>query len=352
MKRHMAEAFHWSGERIDVPAMLAAALGMAGPILTGATFGDLAPGLAAALGALLASGARTDQNAREQARSLTHMLAVVAIAATVAVLIAGRGGWTDAAIAGSAGCAAIVGGYSYPLAVATGRFIPFLVISLSLAENGGHRIALLVLLMLGALWTSFTAFTLGIAFRTAGWHEGPAPDQRRAATVAQKLRRWTASLETLAGWQFALRLVPSLAVAGVVRTLWPDHHFLWIALTIALLCQRQLELLPAKTVQRALGAAIGVAATGVLLERNLPAWGLALSVAVLAGLGPWLRMQNYLAYTASMTPLVILLLSAGGPIETGTLADRLVATLIAAALVVAANMSTAALLRVRAIGPS
>ena len=327
--------------------MLAAALGMAGPILAGAVSGDPAPGFAAALGAFLAGGSRTGQRAGEHARSLIEMLAAVVAGAAAAVAIAGHGIWTDAAVVGLAGCAAVVGGYSHTFAVATGRFIPFLVIALSLAENGANRIALLLLLLLGALWTSVAAFASGAAFRAVGWRGAAADGRGRPATGARKLRRWTASLRTLAGWQFALRLVPGLAAAGVIRTLWPDHHFLWIALTIALLCQRQFELVPMRAVQRGIGAAIGVAATSLLIGRTPSGWELALVVAVLASLGPWLRIRSYLAYTASMTPLVILLLSAGGPIDMATLADRLTATLIAAALVIAANLSVARLLGIR-----
>ena len=48
--------------------------------------------------------------------------------------------------------------------------------------------------------------------------------------------------------------------------------------------------------------------------------------------------HEVLAYTAAMTPLIILLLDSGRPPGMGVLIDRLVATLIGAALVIAANL--------------
>lgn len=64
---------------------------------------------------------------------------------------------------------------------------------------------------------------------------------------------------------------------------------------------------------------------------------LALLASALAGLAPWLRARSYLAYTAGMTPLVILLLNAGRPIAADVLVERVVATLLGAGLVIAAN---------------
>jgi uncharacterized membrane protein YccC len=148
-------------------------------------------------------------------------------------------------------------------------------------------------------------------------------------------------LGQFAGWQYAARLAPGFAVGGALRVLWPGHHFGWVVLTVALLCRRQLEVLPVQATQRTLGVVIGVALTWLLVGRTLPTWMLASLVAVLAGLGPWLRAQNYLAYTASVTPLIVVLLSAGGPVEAGMLVDRLVATLIGAALVIVANLVVA-----------
>jgi hypothetical protein len=129
-----------------------------------------------------------------------------------------------------------------------------------------------------------------------------------------------------------------LTIAGLLRWLWPDHHLHWIALTVALLAEWQIEAFPVRTTQRTLGAAAGVLATGLLLVYAPPASALVAVMGVLAGLRPLLRARNYLAYTAAMTPLIILLLDSGRPPGVGVLIDRLVATLIGAALVIATNL--------------
>ena len=51
-----------------------------------------------------------------------------------------------------------------------------------------------------------------------------------------------------------------------------------------------------------------------------------------------LRGTNYLAYSAAMTPLIVLIVDGGRAPESSLLVDRLVATVLGAALVVAANL--------------
>src|SRR5262249_21177753 len=158
------------------------------------------------------------------------------------------------------------------------------------------------------------------------------------ATNAQKLARWRRSLRRLSGWQYALRLALCLAVASALRWLWPDHHLHWIALTVALLIERQIDAFPVRTTQRALGTIVGVLASGLLLSVKPPVWALVSGIAVLASMRPFLRVRNYLAYSAVMTPLIITILDAGKPLDAGVLIDRLIATLIGGSLVIGANL--------------
>jgi uncharacterized membrane protein YccC len=164
---------------------------------------------------------------------------------------------------------------------------------------------------------------------------GAAPP---AATAAQKYARWKRSLAHFSGWRYTLRLGLGLGVAEALRQRWPSHHLYWIALTVALLTQRQIEAIPVKTTQRALGAALGVIAASLFVAYSPPTWSLVLGVGLLAGVRPLLRARNYLAYSAVMTPLIILILSGGRPLESGVLVDRLIATLVAAVLVISANL--------------
>lgn len=95
-----------------------------------------------------------------------------------------------------------------------------------------------------------------------------------------------------------------------------------------------------KVLQRAMGVAAGVMATEAIASRPLPGWALVIVIASLAAASPWLRKRSYVAYTAATTPLILLLTSGGGTIAQGLLLDRLVATLIAAGLVIMAFVAT------------
>ena len=318
--------------------MLAAGLGMGVPVLVTGLAGRPSLGLAASLGGLLVGNIRTGRCIGEQLRELAGVLAAAGVAAGSAVLIAGYGLWTYAAMVILAGTAAVIGGYSRFIAVGTARFTAVLVITLTVAEAVRDRVGLLVLIAAGAFWTSTLALAFGSLIRAWEGSAGPAQEEGRTATAAQKLFRWRKSLRQFAGWQYALRLLPCLAVSALFRAWTPHHHFGWIALTVAILSRRQIEPWPVKVTQRAIGATLGVALTGLLVPYTLPAWLSGALIAALASLGPWLQMQNHAAYTAIRTPLIIMLLSAGRPIEISVLVDRLVATVIGAGLVIAASL--------------
>lgn len=286
-------------------------------------------------------------NYAEHSRDVVAVLAAAATSAVAAAIVAEKGCWTDLAMIALACFAATVGGYSRPLAVGTGRFIAFFVLTLGIMDAIGDPSGLLVLMAAGAAWTSFLSLVLGGLLRTIGWVVVAVPEPGSSASAAQKFTHWKRTLQNLAGWQYAIRLALSLGLAGFLRWQWPEHHLHWIALTVVILCHRRLEALPVKVTQRAVGASLGVAATSLLIFLTLPGWILACAVALLAGLGVWLRTQNYLAYTASMTPLIILLFDAGRPVCSGILIDRLIATLIGAVVVVTANMLTGKLVHSR-----
>jgi hypothetical protein len=341
-KAHLAAALRWQGEaRVEPASILAAALGMAGPVAAGVATGHLPLGLAAAVGGLAVGGASVGPNAKAQVRELGAVLVPAAAAAVAAAAIAGRGPLTDGLLVVLACTAAIAGGYSRATAVATTRFILFLIVTINVAGAAPERVALPILIVAGALWTAAVNLTLGSVARAGGWsapaeHGGePAPP---AATADQKRARWKKTLTGISGRQYTLRLGICLTVAGILRSIWPEHHLYWIALTAALLCERRIETFPIKTTQRALGTALGVVLAYAFVALDVAAWGLAAAIGVLAGLRSLLRAKNYLAYAIAMTPLIILIMDAGRPLGTGVLIDRLIATLIGAALVITVNV--------------
>ncbi len=338
LKTHWIEAFRWSNDAdSDWVAILGAALGMAAPILLGAALGDLETGFSLAIGGLMVGGIGAHSSFRAQFRTLIAALFPTALAATVAVGVAGYGASSDAAMVLLAGAAGLVAALGRPVTPMTMRFILFLVVAVGVAEDMPDRLGLLMAMGAGALWSSAVNLTLGAVARAAGF-AGRDPTETPHASWRERLKRWRHALSRLAGWQFALRLMLCLAIAGALRFVWPAHHLHWVALTVALLIEWQIDAFPVRTTQRAFGTALGVLATGVLVIETPPAWALVAGMAMLAGVRPLLRTRNYLAYSAVMTPLIILILDAGQPIDVGLLIDRLIATLIGAGLVVGVNI--------------
>lgn len=334
-KTHLAKAIQWpAGAQVHPREMLAAALGMGVPLLLAGATGQIALGQAAALGSLaIGAGAVAGSgiDARDESRigPLAALLAPVAAAAAIAATLAGHGVLTDVIVLLLAGAAACIGGYSRPLAIAATRFILFLIIATGAASAAPHRAGFLLLTLAGALWTCLLCLLLA--------PRAKAPPQAATAlplpTAAQRLRRWRRTLSQWAGWQYSLRLVLGLGCAGILRWLFPGHHFEWITLTVAILLQRQPEGFSVKATQRVAGTLLGVLGASLLLGHQLPYWLVAFNAGWLAGIRPLLRLRNYLAYSAVMTPLMVMIMGASGPANGGLLMDRVAATAIGAVIV-------------------
>ncbi|HTV71890.1 MAG TPA: FUSC family protein, partial [Rhizobiaceae bacterium] len=302
-----------------------------------------APGLVAAMGGLAVGRVEIAGGFRAHLRHEAAALAPAFLAASLAVLCAGHGRLTDAALVLLVGIAATFGGFSRAMAVATTRFILFLIIVsaavMPMQVVGAKEAAgFLVLVTVGALWTSMLSLGLGAVVQRHRRTDVTIPPLKPTPTLHQKYARWRCSLTNLAGWSYPIRLAPCIAIAAAIDVAWPGHHPHWVGLTVAILTQRQIQPVAVKTTQRALGTAIGVAVAWIVLHSGLPSWALAGTVGFLAGARPLLRVRNYLAYSAVMTPLIVLIIDAGRAPDSGLLLDRLVATLIGAALVVGANL--------------
>jgi hypothetical protein len=344
---HIGETLRWSGgEPIKVRTVVIAALGMAVPALMGLAMGRPAIGFTIGLGAMLLADTPTAGSAAAEVATPGSALLPASLAVVLATLIAGAP-WSDGAMIAVAGIAAAVSGYSRPVGAAAIRFIIYLVLSESLLDSaGGHRTDAALLFGLGALWNVVVRAML--AARSVKPDTAPPA---RTPTPAQRRAYWRRTLRNLAGWQFAIRVVVGLGAASAIRRLWPSHHFGWIVLTVALLTQRPLEHLPVKITQRALGTALGVALTWLVLAGVSSHGERALAICLLATAAALARPRNYLAYAVVSTPVILLVMDIGKPLETSLLTDRLIATVVGAAIVIAANLALDALIRATGAEP-
>jgi uncharacterized membrane protein YccC len=335
----VTNAFGWTPpDAPDWSATIATVIGMGAPILLGQMIHRPGIGLAAAVGGLWVGNAPASATARDQYRALMELLAVAVAAAICSAMIAGRW-WTGLALIPIGTVAALIGGYSRPLAVATQRFIVFTAIGIGVASATPHRAAVAIIIVEGAVWTALVALAAGAIARALA--KSPlvpaAGASENKATPAYLFRRWRTTLRGLAGWQYAIRLTACLVVAEIIAALWPSHHYSWIVVAVAILSQRAIERWPIKVTQRAIGVGIGVMLSELLFAQILPEWLAVVCFVAIAGAMPWLRRRSYLLYSAAMTPLIMLVMSAGHPVTGEVLIDRLVATLIAAVLVLAAG---------------
>ncbi len=335
---HLRAALGWTRTvPVDWVMVAAGSFGMAIPVMVASFWGVPEPGLIAALGSLLVGRMETGHSFAQQIRHQGHMLSVAALAAGGGLLMTGPGWACDLEMILLAGIAALLGGIDRHFALATARFVIFLLILRNLADHAADPIARFGLLATGAVLTCALALVMAGTVRLIRGSTAidPPPDPHK--TRHQRLGRIAALLAEPAAWQFPIRLALALGLASLVRFFWPDHHAVWIALTIALVARRDLEILPIHVTQRVLGSMIGVAASGLFTLFAMPVGWLGLVVGVLSALRLWLNQRNYLAYSIVMTPLVIVLLDGGLAVQPGLLWDRLVATVIGGAIVIAVN---------------
>ena len=260
--------------------------------------------------------------------------ALPALLAVAAATVVARHSWGDAVMVALAMLAAAASGYSRPLAVASIRFIIYFVLGLGLiagAGDGGSAAAFMF--GVGALWN--------IVIRVLLQRKTSAPpitSAKRLPTSAQRRAHFGRTLRTLAGWQFPLRLAAGLTAASFLKHAWPDHHFQWIVLTVALLTQRPIEHFPVKLLQRVIGTLGGVALAGIVLASATAPATLLIAASLFGTLSTIARSRNYLIYSAMTTPFILLVLDYGKMLAWTLLEDRVVATLIGGSIVVIANL--------------
>jgi hypothetical protein len=345
LRAHLTEAFGWSAaEPIGWRTLAVAVLGIAVPVAVGLALGRLETGFTIGLGALLLASGPSDGSKVTAAEESSPASAILpaALAVGSATLIAGTPDagpfGADVAMIALAGLAATVSGYSRPVGVAAIRFIVYLVLSVALLDSAGeHRGWAALVFGLGALWNVAIRLLL-VGGKKDVAEAVPAAVPAKTPTPAQRRAYFRRTLKTLAGWQFTIRIVAGLAIACLLWRLWPAHHYAWIVLTVAILTQRALEHLPVKTTQRALGSLLGVSITWLILLGVKSPILLAGLVCVLGAGAALARARNYLAYAVLSTPVILLVMDFGRPVQMGLLTDRLAATVMGAAIVLGGNL--------------
>jgi hypothetical protein len=317
--------------------VIAAMVGLAGPLAAGVMTGHAQAGMAASLGGLALSGGGKGETFREQVPGLIYALAAGSAAMLTGLAMAGNAILTTFGVPAIAAAAGLLGGMSRPLARATTQFILYTIIAANLNAQGAHPLGMMLLFSLGAAWTAGLSLVLRPLFRAMHLvsHTPANAAQSPKYTAGQLWRRWWNSLSRLSGWQYVLRIVPCLVAAGAFEWIWPHHHGYWVSITVVIVVHRNLQAALTRTLHRAVGTILGVLLTSLLLVGSPNIWAMIAMIAALAAARAILIGANFTAYASVMTPLVILLLDFGREPSWTVVSDRLVATLVGCALALA-----------------
>ncbi len=170
----------------------------------------------------------------------------------------------------------------------------------------------------------------------------PAPDSssRSASGHGIRLRDWRHRLDAWRGRvigrfsaTFALRLMASVGVAGVLTELLPLQRSYWVVLTVAIVLKPDFGSVFARAVQRGLGTILGaVLGTVILAVVPYGPW-LLIPFGILAALLPYGQARNYGLFATFLTPLVVLLIDLLAPTGWHLALDRLLDTVLGCAVV-------------------
>ena len=314
--------------RPQASRVVAAMLGLAGPLAAGALTGHERIGIVAALGGLAMSTSR-GETFRQQINVLVFTIITGSLAMFTGVALAGRGMVTSLAIPAIAALMGLIGGVSMPLVRLTTLFNLYMVIAGGIGSRGAHPLAVMILFSTGALCTMGLALALRPLFRVMHLEAAPANiAQPPRYPFRMLLRRWRKTLAHLSSWQYTIRITSCLLAAQVFEWMWPQHHAYWVSITVVIVVHRNLKAALPRTLHRAAGTALGVLLISLLMLGSPSTWFMVALIGALAAARPLLMEANYTAYATVMTPLVILLLDFGHDPSWTLIIDRLAATVV------------------------
>ena len=323
-------SLRWSNEQKPLIAQIAvSALGLSGPIVVGAMTGQIESGMTASMGGLAMAAAIPQTGFVPQLTGLTRDLLVTCAGFFGGLFLS----TSPAPLVMLVLCAALLSSSARSMVRLMNLFVIFALIGSGMKIAPAQIPAALMLFVCGGVWSGLLCLTLLPVCRLLGL-DRPIPAGPTGAPLRQQLQHWKQSLHHFSGWQYPLRLTGELVAGSLLGHYFIAAHTYWILLTVFLVQERHFPASMRKTFDRAGGTVVGVVLVSPVLSLAIPAAMLSALIFVLAAVRPVLKSANYLAYSAIMTPLIILIMSLGHAAQLqGALTDRLLATLIACALV-------------------
>jgi hypothetical protein len=321
----MSEVTRWERVEVDMLRLVAAGLALALPVAWGEMRGDLAAGMAGALGALIVSSSGHAGSLRARLFDLGASTAAGATGIVIGLGVEGPAVVRAALTVAAAVLVGAAGGIRPSLAKAGAQFLVFLIIGGTLTSSAPLVVRLVAHVVAGACFASaLTLAAYGLA-RCLGLAGNGASTGGRSWSA--DLGRWRGSLGSTASWQYPIALASCLLVAQLIAPLLHEQRSDWILLTVVLVVPRDRSGGFVRIVQRALGTALGVLVGAVLLG-PIPTWAMVCMLGVLGAARVHLKAANYAAYALVMTPLVSVLSGLGHTMSAELLRERLIDTAI------------------------
>jgi len=336
----MTGILHWSrAERVGAARILAAAIGLAVPVVAGAATGHTAEGMTAAMGGLAMAEVGDTGSVVQRVADVLRCLIAVMAAVVLGTFVTREGVAGAIAMVAAAALASALGSTSREAVKATTKFTIFMAIATYSTWPEGGPARMVGAFGAGAVWAGAVALVLSTAFHlaTRATAAAAAPVPASPATRLPWPERLVRAASRREAWSYTVRLVAALAAAQAVRAFWPSPHAYWVVVTASLVVTRATAGAHVRALQRTLGTMAGVILGTALLASHLATWAVLAAIALFAGLRPLLKVRNYLVYSAIMTPLVVLLLEFGRPFEPSILVERLLATVAGCAIAMAAD---------------
>ncbi|MFD1674279.1 FUSC family protein [Alicyclobacillus fodiniaquatilis] len=327
--RFIKDALRWSNETpINYAQVGAGLIGMAGCISLGFYLDNLVFGLLSTFGVMITSGTSSDGTIKKQTTQLLSTTLVGTVAMVVGSMIVGHGWITGVLIVMISTLAALMGGISRPVAIASTQFMLLTMIGTNMGDAGLHQ-GILKLPAAFAIGSLIGVIVL-LAMESLLWLTTDHKNSFQPTTISNRQRflRWRRSLTHFIGWQYAIRVGLCMLAAQVIEIIFHFERSYWIGLTIAIVLQRDLSASQGRIVQRGIGTAAGVVLGTLVLLCALPQWSIVVIVGVLGALRPIFKNRSYAIYAMLMTPLMLMMFSAGRTVTASLLEYRLLDTMI------------------------
>ncbi|MBO7743133.1 FUSC family protein [Paenibacillus sp. MWE-103] len=328
----LKDTLQWSNEApINYPQVIAGFIGMAGCISLGFYLNHLMFGLVSTFGVMITNDTSSNGTIKKHATELFRTMATGTVAIFIGIIIAGNGWVTGGLIVMISTLAALLGGISRSVAIASVQFVILSIIGSSMGDGLLHQ----DIFRVPAYFASGSL--LGIILSVIAGYLMQKSDHNVSVQTAklsykQRFTLWRSKLIHFTGWKYTVRVALCMIAAQLMGIVFHLERSYWIGLTVAIVLKRDLAYSQRRIFQRGIGTAAGVLLGSCLLLWSLPQWNSVVVIGLLGALRPIFKNRSYAIYAMLMTPLMLMMFSTGSPVTAHLLEYRLLDTMIGCVL--------------------